>query len=183
MTRTSIESFASEFRKHRGYVEKAAAQLPFELLRVSLDPETNSIGVIMKHLGGNLRSRWTDPWTTDGEKPWRRRDDEFVDDFADRANIFERWNAGWIALGGALATFTDGDLGRTLKIRGEPHTLALALTRSLAHTAYHAGQVVQLARTLASRHGLPWNTLTIARGESGAFNSKMGFDTGTAGSS
>lgn len=176
MTRTLIQGFEGEFRKHRGYVENAAGQLPWELLRVPLDAQTNSIAVIMKHLGGNLRSRWTEPLTSDGEKPWRNRDTEFVDDSVDRAAMEAAWRAGWEVLEQSLASFTDADLGKTLKIRGEAHTLALALTRSLAHAAYHAGQVVQVARVLASRHGLAWKTLTIARGQSGAFNAGMGFE-------
>jgi hypothetical protein len=176
MTRTLIQGFEVEFRKHRRYVEAAATQLPWELLRVPLDPETNSIAVIMKHLGGNLRSRWTDALTTDGEKPWRNRDTEFVDDFADRAAMEAAWCAGWDVLGQSLASFSDADMGRTLTIRGEPHTLALALTRSLAHAAYHAGQIVMIARALASTHGLEWKVLTIARGKSGAFNAGMGFE-------
>jgi uncharacterized damage-inducible protein DinB len=176
MTRTIIQGFEAEFRKHRRYAEEATGQLPWELLRVPLDPETNSIAVIMKHLGGNLRSRWTDALTTDGEKPWRNRDTEFVDDFADRAAMDVAWRAGWDVLEQSLATFTDEDLGKTLKIRGEPHTLALALTRSLAHAAYHAGQIVMIARVLASKHGLGWKVLTIARGQSAAFNARMGFE-------
>lgn len=176
MSRAIIEAFAAEFRRHRNYARDATAQLPFELLRVALDPEINSIAVVMKHVGGNLRSRWTEPFTTDGEKVWRNRDTEFVDDFADRAALETAWNAGWDVLEGSLATFTDTDLGRTLTIRGEAHTLALALTRSLAHSAYHVGQVVQIARALASREGLAWKTLTIPRGGSARFNAGKGFD-------
>lgn len=172
-------SFANEFARYRGLAENAAARLTWEQLRTSLDPETNSIAVIMKHVGGNLRSRWTDPFTTDGEKPWRDRDREFVDDFADRAAMMAAWGAGWAVLEASLASFTDADLARTLTIRGEPHTLALALARSLSHTAYHCGQIVQTARVLASRSGTAWETLTVPRGGSVAFNRKMGFDPGT----
>jgi len=180
MTRTLIQGFEVEFRKHRRYAEEAAGQLPWALLRLPMDPETNSIAVIMKHLGGNLRSRWTDALTSDGEKAWRNRDAEFVDDFADRAAMEAAWRAGWDVLEQSLATFTDADLGKTLKIRGEAHTLALALTRSLAHAAYHTGQIVMIARALASKHGLEWKVLTIARGQSRAFNAGLGY-TPTAG--
>lgn len=171
----TVTSFAAEFRRHRALAEGAAAQLTWEQLRAALDPEVNSIAVVMKHVGGNLRSRWTDPFTTDGEKPWRNRDTEFVDDFADRAAMTAAWNAGWDALDRALAGCTDADLPRTLTIRAEPHSLALALTRSLAHTAYHCGQIVQTARILASRAGAPWKTLTIPRGGSAEFNHARGF--------
>lgn len=176
MTRTLLQGFEAEFCKHRAYAEDAAGQLPWELLRVPLDPETNSIAVIMKHLGGNLQSRWTEPLTSDGEKPWRNRDTEFVDDFADRGAMEAVWRAGWAMLEQSLASFTDADLGKTLRIRGEAHTLALALTRSLAHAAYHTGQIVMLARALASKHGLEWKVLTIPRRGSGAFNVGMGYE-------
>lgn len=168
--RLVISAFESEFRRARKLAEDAAAQLTFEQLRESLDPETNSIAVIMKHVGGNLRSRWTDALTSDGEKPWRNRDAEFIDDFADRASIVAAWEAGWRTVESQLALFTDADLARTLTIRGEPHTLALALARSCAHAAYHAGQIVQIARVLTSRAGGEWKTLTIARGKSADFN-------------
>jgi uncharacterized damage-inducible protein DinB len=174
--RIVIDAIASEFRRYRALAEGAASQLSWEHLRLPLDPEVNSIAVIMKHVGGNLRSRWTDALTTDGEKPWRNRDAEFIDDFPDRAALDAAWNSGWQALENTLATLTDADLPRTLTIRAEPHTLMLALTRSVTHTAYHCGQIVQAARILASRAGTDWKTLTIARGRSAEFNRKMGFD-------
>jgi hypothetical protein len=176
MSRELIQAFASEFARYRRLAEGAASQLAWEQLRVSLDPQTNSIAVVMKHLAGNLASRWTEPLTTDGEKPWRDRDREFIDDFADRAALEEAWAKGWAVLEGSLASFADADLSRVIKIRGEDHTLALALTRSLSHAAYHCGQIVQVARVLASRAGVPWKTLTVARGESKEFNRGKGFD-------
>jgi hypothetical protein len=168
-----VPAFAAEFARYRRLAESAAGQLTWPELRAALDPETNSIAVVMKHVAGNLRSRWTDALTTDGEKPWRNRDTEFVDDFADRAALDAWWAGGWGAVEGALASFADADLARTLTIRGEAHTLALALTRSLSHTAYHAGQIVQTARAHASRAGRTWTTLTIPRGGSEAFNRSM----------
>jgi hypothetical protein len=176
MSREPIQAFASEFARYRGLAEGAASQLAWEQLRVSLDPQTNSIAVVMKHLAGNLASRWTEPLTTDGEKPWRDRDREFIDDFAGRAELEEKWEKGWGVLEGSLASFVDADLSRVIKIRGEDHTLALALTRSLSHAAYHCGQIVQTARVLASRTGVPWKTLTVARGASKDFNKGKGFD-------
>lgn len=181
MHRATIEAFEAEFRRYRRMAEDASAQLPWESLRIALDDEVNSIAVVMKHLAGNLRSRWTDALTTDGEKPWRDRDREFIDDFADRAALEACWRDGWSALEATLAALCDGDLHRTLTIRGEPHTLALALARSLAHTSYHAGQIVQTARTLAARAGLPWETLTIPRGGSEAFNRRKGYAPGEDG--
>lgn len=173
---TVTPAFSAEFARHRRLAEGAAGQLSWEQLRIPLDPQTNSIAVIMKHVGGNLRSRWTEPFATDGEKPWRNRDNEFVDDFADRAALDAAWSAGWASLEGTLAECTDADLGRELRIRGEPHTLAHALARSLAHTAYHGGQIVQAARVIASRAGMEWKTLTVPRGGSAEHNRKIGFD-------
>lgn len=175
-----VRAFESEFRRYRGLAEGSASQVDWPALRTPLDPETNSIAVIMKHVAGNLRSRWTDPWTTDGEKPWRDRDREFIDDFADRAALEAWWREGWGVLESALGSFADADLPRELRIRGEPHTLALALARSLSHTAYHCGQIVQAARVLASRQGSAWRTLTVPRGGSAAHNASMGFDAGRA---
>jgi Protein of unknown function (DUF1572) len=172
-----IQAFAAEFARYRRMAEEAASRLTWPQLRESLDPETNSIAVIMKHVGGNLRSRWTDPFTTDGEKPWRNRDGEFIDYFADRAAMESAWREGWEVLERTLETMTDADLARTLLIRTEPHTMAIALTRSLSHTAYHCGQIVQVARVLASRSGSPWKTITIPRAGSQAFNISMGLKT------
>jgi hypothetical protein len=173
--RLVIDAFAAEFARYRTLAEKSTSQISWADLRTPLDPETNSIAVIMKHVAGNLRSRWTDPFTTDGEKPWRDRDAEFVDDFASREGLTYAWVSGWSPLSSLLASATDADLDRVLHIRAEPHTLALALTRSVAHTAYHVGQIVQASRVLASRSSAPWTTLTIPRGGSAQFNvSKFG---------
>jgi uncharacterized damage-inducible protein DinB len=176
--RLVIDSIAAEYRRYRGLAEAAAGQLSWEQVRTPLDAETNSIAVIMKHVGGNLRSRWTDPFTTDGEKPWRNRDTEFVDDFADRAAMEAAWRTGWDIVERVLATVSDADLPRTLTIRGEPHTLALALARSLSHTSYHCGQIVLISRVLASRAGVAWATLTVPRGGSREFNEGMGYNAG-----
>ncbi len=175
-SRVICSAIEAEFRRYRTLADGAIHQLDFVLLRTSLDPQSNSIAIIMKHLGGNLRSRWTDPLTTDGEKSWRNRDQEFIDDFADLPSLLSTWNRGWDTLFLTLATFNDSDLGRTLTIRGEPHTLSLALQRSVTHAAYHTGQIVQTARILASRHNLPWRTLTVPRGGSQDYNTSLGFD-------
>lgn len=179
MSRVVLGAIEAEFKRYRMLSERAADQLPWDQLRIALDKETNSIAVIMKHVGGNLRSRWTDALTTDGEKPWRNRDTEFVDDFADRAALMSIWNAGWGTLETQLAALKDADLAKTITIRGEPHTVMLALTRSVTHIAYHTGQIVQLARVLASRNGIEWKTLTVARGGTEEFNKRFGFDQGT----
>lgn len=173
LTRTTLAAIEVTFRSQKSLAERALAQVPDHLLHTALTRDTNSAAVIVKHMSGNLRSRFTDFLTTDGEKPWRDRDTEFQDDNADRAEIMRRWESGWSVLFAALAELTDADLPRTVTIRSEPHTVALALARALAHQSYHVGQLVQLARALA---GDTWNTITIPRapGASAAFNRSLG---------
>jgi hypothetical protein len=160
-----------EFRKHKGYADKAMAQLgDADFFRQPAD-YCNSIAVVVKHLAGNLRSRWTDFLTTDGEKPDRDRDNEFVLAPAERREtLLAAWEEGWRALYESLESLTPDDLGRTVTIRGEPHTVTLALVRSLAHTAYHVGQIVYLARLFTPAG---WQWLTIPPGQSRAFNARM----------
>src|SRR5215467_1228474 len=162
-----IDGALTAFRSNKGWADKAIAQLPDEKLHVALDPETNCIAVIMKHVAGNLRSRWTDFLTTDGEKPWRNRDDEFVDTFRSREEVLEYWERGWVCLLKTLKSLKPEDFAKTVMIRGEPHSVPLALERSLGHTCYHIGQIIQVARIHA---GEEWNTLTIPRGQSEQFN-------------
>ncbi len=158
------------FRANKGWADKAIGQLPDDQLHVSLDPNTNSIAVIMKHAAGNLLSRWTDFLTTDGEKPSRNRDDEFVDSFGSRGELIEYWEAGWQRLFATLEGLAPADLGRTVLIRGEPHSVPLAIQRSLAHCGYHVGQVILIARILAGEN---WKTITIPRGASATFNQRV----------
>src|SRR5689334_2644667 len=131
--RALIEGAAAAFRSNKSWADQAVAQLPDDKLHRALDPNTNSIAVIMKHMAGNLLSRWTDFLTTDGEKPWRNRDDEFVDSFASRQEVLTHWESGWQRLFDTLSTLTTNDLGKTVTIRGEPHCVPLAIQRSLAH--------------------------------------------------
>jgi len=162
----ALQTFAS----YKQLAEQAISQVSDEALHQPLDSETNSIAIIAKHIAGNLKSRWTDFLTTDGEKPWRDRDDEFIDTFADRAELLGHWEAGWQALFTTLKSLAPEDYSRTVEIRGEPHTVALAATRSLTHTAYHVGQIVMIARILAGEN---WQTLTIPRGQSQQFNKEQ----------
>jgi uncharacterized damage-inducible protein DinB len=155
------------FEANKRLAERAVEQVPDDKLQIALDENTNSIAVIMKHVAGNLRSRWTDFLTSDGEKPWRDRDDEFIDKQASREDILRNWNDGWHCLLQTLRSLTDDDLAKSVTIRGEPHTVPLALARSLGHTCYHVGQIVQVARVHAKDN---WQTLTIPRGQSQQFN-------------
>ena len=162
-----LSAIANAFEANKRLADRAVEQVSDELLHAALDGNTNSIAVIMKHVAGNLRSRWTDFLATDGEKPWRNRDDEFIDSFRSRHEVLEVWEAGWKCLMTTLCALTAEDLEKTVTIRGEPHSVPLALERSLGHTCYHVGQIVQIARIHAAEN---WNTLTIPRGGSEQFN-------------
>lgn len=162
-----IAAIINAFEANKRLADRAVEQVPEDKLHVALDANTNCIAVIMKHVAGNLTSRWTGFLTTDGEKPGRNRDDEFVDTFRSRAELLDYWERGWACLWATLNALTPADCGRTVMIRGEPHTVPLALQRSLGHTCYHVGQIVQVARIHA---GEKWTTLTISRGGSEQFN-------------
>ena len=158
------------FKSNKGWADKAVAQLADDQLHVALDPNTNSVAVIMKHVAGNLLSRWTDFLTTDGEKPWRNRDDEFVDTLTAREELIAYWESGWQRLFDSLASLKADGLGKTVTIRGEPHSVPLAIQRSLAHCGYHVGQIILIARILAGDH---WTTITIPRGASEGYNQRV----------
>jgi len=162
-----VEGTLTTFESHRRLAERAVAQVPDALLGKPLDEHTNSISVIMKHVAGNLISRWTDFLTTDGEKPWRDRDGEFVDTFADRSELMAFWDKGWGVLEASLKSLSHEDLGKTVTIRGEKMAVPVAIQRSLGHTCYHVGQIVTVARIHA---GNRWNTLTIPRVGSANYN-------------
>lgn len=162
-----LAAVVSTFEANKRLADRAVEQVPDLWLHVALDENTNSIAVILRHVAGNLTSRWTDFLTTDGEKPCRNRDDEFVEAFRSRAELLATWERGWACLFATLASLTADDLEKTVLIRGEPHAVPLALQRSLGHTCYHVGQIVQLARYYC---GDNWTTLTIPRGGSEEFN-------------
>jgi len=144
-----IADVTYEFRKHKGLADQAVAGLPDEAFFRRPAEHVNPVALIVKHLAGNLLSRWTDFLTTDGEKPTRGRDNEFVLTPADtRESLAAAWERGWAALFAALAGLTDADLDRVIHIRGEPHRAQQALLRGLDHAAYHVGQILYLARLL-----------------------------------
>ncbi len=168
-----LEAFRRTFAAQKHLADAAIRQLTEDQLRAPLDENTNSVCVIMKHVAGNLRSRFTDFLTSDGEKAWRDRDDEFIDTFGSRDHMLDEWEQGWTVLNDALAGLLPADLTAIVTIRGEPHTVALALARALAHASYHVGQIVQTARV---RCGESWSTITVPRGGSRAHNLKLGYD-------
>lgn len=172
MTRqlSPLASAVAMFRRQKELAEGAIGQLDDEQLRRAIAPGTNSVAVIMKHMAGNMRSRWSDFLTSDGEKPDRDRESEFVDDFASRGALDGHWESGWRCLFDALAPLTDADLARTVTIRGEPHSVIHAIDRQLDHYGYHVGQIVLIAKILC---GERWQSLSIPPGDSAAFNRKM----------
>lgn len=155
------------FRSHKCWADDAIAQLADEPLRRRLNSRTNSIAMIMKHVAGNLRSRWTDFLTSDGEKPDRDRDQEFVEDERSRAELLADWESGWDCLFTALAALPDDCWTREVVIRGHRLPVPAAIERSLAHCAYHVGQILLLGPILA---GDAWRTLTIQPGQSATYN-------------
>jgi uncharacterized damage-inducible protein DinB len=158
------------FRYYKALAERALQQTPDEALAVSLDAESNSIAVIVKHMAGNMRSRWVDFLTSDGEKPDRNRDTEFQAAPETRAEILATWEAGWKYVFDALAPLTDADLGRSVMIRSQPHSVMQAIQRQMAHYSYHVGQVVYLAKHFA---GGQWKSLSVPRGQSAEFNARL----------
>ena len=158
------------FRMYKKIAEGAMAQVTDEQLFATLDAEMNSIALIVKHMAGNMRSRWTDFLTTDGEKPDRHRDTEFENPPSTRVAILEAWERGWALVFEALEPLTDADLARTVTIRGEPHSVMQAINRQIAHYAMHIGQIIFLAKHLQASN---WQSLSVPRGQSAAFNEKV----------
>jgi hypothetical protein len=169
-----LDDVVAQFRTLKLQAERALAQVSDRDLTVTLDAESNSIAALVQHMAGNLRSRWTDFLTTDGEKPDRDRDSEFEVDRLDaaraRAELLVRWEEGWERLFAALASLTAGDLLRTVYIRAEPHSVPQAIHRQLTHQAYHVGQLVLLAKHFAAAG---WQTLSVAKGKSRERNAEM----------
>ncbi|GLH72194.1 hypothetical protein GETHLI_06960 [Geothrix limicola] len=163
------------FQESRTQCERALAQVPAELWNVRLDPESNSLNTLLLHLSGNLLSRWRGFLTSDGEKPDRDRDSEFEDpEGLTQQALMDRWTRGWTCLFETLSSLSDEDLDRIVTIRSQPLTVVEAINRQLAHYAYHAGQVVFLAKHLTGHlAGGLWQTLSVARHGSAAFNAEM----------
>jgi hypothetical protein len=170
MSSPILETVRDEFHKIKRLADKAIAQLSDEQLRVKIDDESNSVAIIMRHMAGNMRSRWTDLLTSDGEKPDRHRDREFEDVTETRTELEAEWEAGWRCLFDALAPLTDADLQRTVIIRSEPHSVYKAISRQVAHYAGHVYQILFLGKHLK---GTAWTTLSVPRGQSEEFNRRM----------
>jgi hypothetical protein len=169
-TASYVEDSLTLFRQCKSLGERAMAQVTDDQLTQTLDPESNSIAVIVKHLAGNMRSRWTDFLASDGEKPHRNRDSEFEAPPSTRAALIETWESGWRCVFAALEMLTETDLARTVYIRAEPHSVMQAINRQMAHYAGHVGQIVFLAKHFRSS---AWRSLSIPRGKSADFNLKV----------
>ncbi|HEV1284030.1 MAG TPA: DUF1572 domain-containing protein [Bryobacteraceae bacterium] len=169
-TTSYIEDSLTLFRYYKKLAAAAMAQVTDEQVFAVLDGEMNSIAVIVKHMAGNMKSRWADFLTSDGEKPDRDRDSEFVEPPSTRDALMNLWEQGWNCLFQALEPLTDADLSRTITIRGEAHSVMQAINRQVAHYSYHCGQIVFLAKHF---RGSEWKSLSVPRGRSGAFNEKV----------
>ncbi len=165
-----VEDSIALFRHYKRLGEGAIAQVPEEHLGTILDPEMNSIALIVKHMAGNMRSRWTDFLTSDGEKPDRNRDTEFEAPPQGRGALMKLWEEGWGYVFAALEPLSDGDLAREVTIRGEPHSVMQAINRQIAHYSYHVGQIVFLAKHLQAEK---WKSLSVPRKGSADFNEKV----------
>ena len=169
-TTSYIEDSIGLFRHYKKLAESALAQVTDEQIYALLDEDANSIAIVMKHMAGNMKSRWTDFLSEDGEKPWRNRDTEFEQPPATRQALLQLWEEGWARVFAALQFMTDADLGRTVTIRGEAHSVMQAVNRQIAHYAYHCGQIVLLAKHF--QHG-QWKSLSVPKGKSAEFNAKV----------
>jgi len=165
-----LEDSLAVIRQYKKLAEGAMAQVSDEHLYAALDPESNSIAIIVKHLAGNMRSRWTDFLTSDGEKPDRHRDTEFEEPPPTREALLAVWEAGWSRVFTALEPLTDADLARRVMIRGEAHSVMQAINRQVAHYASHVGQIILLAKHFEQDR---WRSLSIPRGKSAEFSRRV----------
>ena len=172
LTTSYIKDSTELFRYYKKLVERARAQCPDEGLFTALDEESNCIAIIVKHMAGNMRSRWKDFLTTDGEKPDRNRDTEFEAPPKTRAELMELWESGWKYLFDALEPLSDADVARTVTIRTEPHSVMQAINRQMAHYSYHFGQITFLAKHFAAQAGA-WTAVTVPRKKSADFNTRV----------
>ncbi len=166
LTNDYLESVKSQFQYYKMLGEKTFTQLSDEHLFWKYNEDSNSIGIIVKHLWGNMLSRWTDFLTTDGEKEWRSRDAEFENDIATKDELLLKWNEGWRVFFDTLNSLTDEDLKKTIYIRNQGHTVLEAINRQLAHYPYHVGQIVFIGKLYAEK----WNSLSIPKGNSDQYN-------------
>ena len=162
-----LESAKKEFGYYKLLGEKTFSQLTDEQLFIEANCKSNSIATIVKHLRGNMLSRWTDFLTTDGEKEWRKRDEEFENDISTREELLQEWQEGWSCLFKALDSISDDDLSKVIYIRNQGHTILEAINRQLSHYPYHIGQIVFIGKMLSDKN---WDSLSIPKGGSKEYN-------------
>jgi len=162
-----LESVMKQFEYYKMLGQKTIERLTDEQLSWQYNAESNSIATVVKHLHGNMLSRWTDFLTTDGEKQWRQRDAEFDNDITTKQAVLDLWEQGWKCLFNALGSITNADLGKTVYIRNQGHSIMEAINRQLAHYPYHIGQIVFVGKMVLDDK---WETLSIARGKSNDYN-------------
>ena len=167
MTNSYLESVKKQFEYYKVLGEKTFAQVTDEQLFLQYNDESNSIAIIVKHLWGNMMSRWTDFLSSDGEKEWRQRDAEFINDIKSRAELMAKWNEGWSCLFNALNSLSDADLDKEIFIRNQGHSVMEAINRQLAHYPYHVGQIIFIGKMFCNEK---WNSLSIPRGNSNQYN-------------
>jgi hypothetical protein len=173
IAQTVLDAATETFAATKSPGDRALAQVRRDAdMHVAPLHDGNSIAVIVKHLHGNMRSRWTDFLATDGEKPWRDRDDEFTDDRPSRRDVLRRWDEGWACVFSAIGALTPTDLERTITIRGQPLSVPRAIFRQIEHYGYHTGQLVSLCKHVV---GDAWVTLTVPRGGTAAYNASLGY--------
>ncbi|WP_179346642.1 DUF1572 family protein [Winogradskyella ursingii] len=164
-----LPSVIKQFEYYKTLGEKTFEQLTFEQLQKQLEEDSNSISIIVKHMTGNMLSRWTNFMTEDGEKEWRNRDTEFIDTFNSKEELSTTWNKGWACLFVALKSLTKSDFERVVYIRNQGHTIAKAINRQMMHYAYHVGQIVYIGKL---HKGKEWQSLSIPKGASSSYNEK-----------
>jgi hypothetical protein len=164
-----LESVKKQFEYYKMLGEKTFEQIPEEKLFWQLNEESNSISMIVKHLNGNMLSRWTDFLTSDGEKEWRKRDEEFDNDIKTKIELLSKWNEGWECLFNAINALTEKDLENEIYIRNMGHSISEAINRQLAHYPYHIGQIVFIGKIIQNKN---WNSLSIPKGKSKEYNNE-----------
>lgn len=162
-----LDSVRKQFEYYKSLGDKTFEQLSFEELKIEFTQDSNSISIIVKHLVGNMLSRWTNFLTEDGEKEWRQRDKEFIDNYSNKEDLFNSWNKGWSCLFNTLDAINNNDLNHIVYIRNQGHTVTEALNRQMMHYAYHIGQIVYIGKLVK---GKDWKSLSIPKGESKTYN-------------
>ncbi|WP_299098019.1 DUF1572 family protein [uncultured Winogradskyella sp.] len=164
-----LASSIKQFEYYKSLGDKTLSQLTFEELKKEFEDDSNSISIIIKHIVGNMLSRWTNFLTEDGEKEWRQRDEEFIDSFHSKEELLNAWDKGWDCLFTAIKPLNDEDLERIIYIRNQGHTVVEAINRQMMHYAYHVGQIVFLGKLVKGKN---WQSLSIPKGKSKDYNQK-----------